>query len=293
MVDLARLLVHHVAPRQAPAPEVRALRSHHAQPQRVARLRGEPLDGAPERHEPGHARLTERAARPAQVVAVRLRHVEYGARCVHRVRDLFQHAAEQRLHVARVQRLEHDAQRAGQPVVRARELLHQPVVLALLRLARVVLVRHQKVRLTRRAHAVAAHGYARLRAGGAHHHERQRASVRREGKCPRVEGVVRDHAGRRWKQRAHVRAHEVLTAEQVLRRLVCHKDAAEAVERQHGVAREREEPRERAGDAPFAYALDPPETKARACHRAPPNRRLRTSTPTDANVLSIPGVAPR
>ena len=78
---------------------------------------------------------------------------------VKRVGHLLQHAAEQRLHVIGVNRVEHDAQRSREAAVCEGELVEQAVVVSLGGEQGVRGAHDEQVGLPRRAHAVAARGH--------------------------------------------------------------------------------------------------------------------------------------
>ena len=123
---------------------------------------------------------------------------------VHGLCDLLEHAREERLDVARVQRVENDPQGACQALVCPAEVLEVP--LALMRLETFALgwKRDHHVRLACRLHAVAAdpqaHGLPHQRGHG--HNCRRSVDGKRQRICR--EGRLWVKAPRRRKERTHV-----------------------------------------------------------------------------------------
>ncbi|MCH3949152.1 MAG: hypothetical protein LKE43_10490 [Olsenella sp.] len=112
--------------------------------------------------------------------------------------------------VARVKRVEDDAQGARKSLVRAAQVLEVPLALMLLKALALGRKRGRHVRLACRLHPVAAdsqaHGLAHVRGHG---HDRRRPI---DGKGQRVyrEGRLGVKAARRREERAHVRANQIL-----------------------------------------------------------------------------------
>ena len=129
---------------------------------------------------------------------------------VHGLRDLLEHAREERCDVTRVQRVQDDTQGACQALVCAAQVIEVPLALALLKTLALGRKRDHHVRLACRLHPVAAdpqsHGLAHMRGHG--HHRRRSVN----GKRQRVyrEGSLGVDASRRGEERTHVRASKAL-----------------------------------------------------------------------------------
>ena len=208
--NLAGLLVHDLAHADLALAQCLWLRGLHAQAQRVARARGEGLDRLAVRHEVRHARALERLRNAAQVKAVGLGQVDNSRVGLHGLRDLLEHAREERCDVTRVKRVKDDAQRSCQALVCTAQVLEVPLALALLKALALGRKCDRHVRLACRLHLVAAnpqtHGVAHTRGHG---HERRRPV---DGKGERVyrEGRLGVKAARRREERAHVGADNAL-----------------------------------------------------------------------------------
>jgi hypothetical protein len=152
----------------------------------------------------------ERLRDATKVKAVGLGQVDNRRIGLHGLRDLLEHAREERLDVARVKRVEDDAQGARKSFVCAAQVLEVPLALMLLKALALGRKRGRHVRLACRLHPVAAdpqaHGLAHVRGHG---HDRRRPI---DGKGQRVyrEGRLGVKAARRREERANIRTHEVL-----------------------------------------------------------------------------------
>ena len=134
---------------------------------------------------------------------------------------------------------------------------------------------HQEQRVARRAHAGAPEREGHRHPIGSLAGEGRRGTVAREGQRLQREGGVGDHAHCRWEQHAHVAAEKPFgrAGEEALRLRIGEQHLAKAVEGDDGIAREREEPRQRAVDATFPYAVDPADDAVRS-HVDPRRSRL-------------------
>ena len=82
------------------------------QPQRVTHVRSKRVDGTVKANEAHDVHPCLALACTTQVIAILVGKIDDGAPCVHGVADLFENTREQRRHICRFKRVEHDLKRA-------------------------------------------------------------------------------------------------------------------------------------------------------------------------------------
>ena len=234
-------------------------------------LRGEPLDRAAVGHVARHARARKRRARAPQAVPVGVGDVEEGPRRLHRLRDLLHHAREEHGHVLRVERGKHDVERAREAPVRAREVAHEALVLALGRSGAARLARDEDVRAALGRDALAANGERHDRTAGSHARKRGGRAVDREGELERARDRRDHNLELRGKELAHGHPHELagLPGKRPARAVVGKRDQAVVAEHDHDVVGEPQHARERGVDAARTHAVLTPERQSVLRHEQP------------------------